>query len=111
MKNLKSLERLQQLHHRITQENTGTPGELSTYMKISERLLFRYIGQLKDIDAPICYCRRRKTYYYCDDFELLISISVKALYKNEITEIFGGSYFLKKNTSLQGLCSERHYIS
>lgn len=111
MKSLKSLERLQQLHQRIEQENTGTPNELSVFMNISERLLYNLIEQLKDINAPVCYSRSRKTYYYCDDFELRVSISVVALTNNETIELFGGSYFIKKSTILQGLCSEPAYIS
>ncbi|AUS05098.1 HTH domain-containing protein [Pseudotamlana carrageenivorans] len=111
MKNLKNLERLQQLHQRISQENTGTPKELAHNMRISERTVYKLIEQLKDLTAPICYNRKRKTYFYCDDFELQVSISVTALSNNEAIEVFGGSYFLKKNTSLQGLCSERVYFS
>ncbi|WP_242203381.1 HTH domain-containing protein [Aestuariivivens insulae] len=111
MKSLKTLERLQQLHQRIAQENTGTPKEFANYMNISERSLYKLIEQLKDLSAPICYNRTNNTYYYCDDFELQISISVTALSNNEVIEVFGGSYFLKKNTLLQGLCSGRIYIS
>ncbi len=32
MKNLKNLERLQQLHNLITNENTGTPKELANLL-------------------------------------------------------------------------------
>jgi predicted DNA-binding transcriptional regulator YafY len=106
MKSLKNLERLQQLHQRINQENTGTPKELSNYMSISERLLYNLIEELKDISAPVCYSRSRKTYYYCDDFELEVNISVTALSNNEVTQLFGGSYFVNKNILMQGLCSD-----
>mgnify|MGYP000602916213 CR=1 FL=1 len=74
-------------------------------MNISERSLYTLIERLKDVNAPICYNRNTKTYYYSDDFELRISISITALTNNEVLQLFGGSYFLKKNTSLQGLCS------
>jgi predicted transcriptional regulator len=111
MKNLKTLERLQQLHQRILQENTGTPKELASYMNISERSLYKLIDELKDLKASICYNRVRNTYYYCDDFELRVTISVTALSNNEVIQVFGGSYFLNKNTTLQGLCSGHVYIS
>ncbi|WP_308991820.1 HTH domain-containing protein [Mariniflexile litorale] len=111
MKNLKNLERLQQLHQRISQENTGAPKELADYMNISERSLYKLMEQLKDLTAPISYNRLTNTYYYDGDFELQVNISVTALSNNEIIQVFGGSYFLKKNTLLQGLCSERFYIS
>ncbi len=106
MKSIKHLERLQQLHQRIEQANTGTPKELAHFMNISERLLYNLIEELKDINAPIRYNRSSKTYYYNDDFQLQINISVTALCKNEILQLFGGSYFLNKNNPLQGLCSQ-----
>lgn len=102
MKNLKTLERLQQLHKLIVNENSGTPKEIASLMQISERSVHLLIEQLKDYNAIICYSRSRKTYYYCEDFDLQVSISVNVLSNNEVTQIFGGSYFLKNN-----LLSER----
>lgn len=95
MKNIKTLERLQQIHSLIATENTGTPKELSHHMQISERSVHSLIDQLKDYNAIISYCRGRKTYYYEDPFELEVSISVSVLTNNEVTHIFGGSYFIK----------------
>lgn len=111
MKNIKNLERLQQLHILITNENTGTPKELANQMYISERKVYQLIEELKDLNASICYSRSRKTYYYDDDFKLMINISVTVLSNNEVTEIFGGGYFLKKKPSLQALCREQNDIS
>lgn len=95
MKNLKTLERLQQLHNLITNENTGTPKELANLMQISERSIHLLVEQLRDYNANIIYDRCRKTYYYRDDFDLKISISVNVLTNNELTKIFGGSYFFQ----------------
>lgn len=111
MKNIKTLERLQQLHQRILQENTGPPKSLANQMKISERSLYRLIEQLKDLHASVEYSRSMHTYYYSDDFELRVTISVKALSKNEVIEVFGGSYFINKDTQLQGFGSRRLYFS
>ena len=106
MKSIKHLERLQQLHQRIEQANTGTPKELARFMNISERLLYNLIEELKDISAPIIYNRGLKTYYYNNDFKLQINISVTALSNNEVIQLFGGTYFLNKTNTLQGLCSQ-----
>ena len=100
MKNLKTLERLQRLHTLIVSENTGTPKELADRMKISQRSIHLLIDQLKDYRAIISYSRSRKTYYYCEDFDLKVSISVNVLTNNELTRIFGGSYFLQNNLFL-----------
>lgn len=97
MKNIKTLERLQQLHKLIANENTGTPKELANLLQISPRSVHLLVEQLKDYNANICYSRSRKTYYYGDDFDLQVSISVNVLTNNEVTQIFGGSYFLQNN--------------
>jgi transcriptional antiterminator len=97
MKNLKTLERLQQLHNLINNENTGTPKELSEILRISKRSVHLLIKELKDYEANIYYSKSRKTYYYGNDFDLQVSISVNVLTNNEVTKIFGGSYFLKSN--------------
>ena len=97
MKNLKTLERLQQLHNLIAIEHTGTPKELSQLLRISKRSVHLLIKELKDYDANIGYSKSRKTYYYSNDFDLQVSISVNVLTNNQVTKIFGGSYFLKNN--------------
>ncbi len=100
MKNLKNLERLQQVHNLIQQEKTGTPKELASLLNISERSVHLLLEQLKDYNANICYSRSRKTYHYCNDFDFQVSISVSVLTGNEVTQIFGGSYFLPTNINL-----------
>ena len=92
MKTIKSLERLQQLHSLIVKERTGSPKDLARRMNISERLVYLLIEYLKDYNADIRYDRSRQTYYYSEDFELDIQISVSVISNNEKTEIFGGSY-------------------
>jgi hypothetical protein len=62
-------------------------------MQISERSVHLLLEQLKDYNAMIVYSRSRKTYYYREYFELQVSISVSVLTDNEVTKIFGGSYF------------------
>jgi len=106
MKTIKNLERLQQLHELISAENTGSPKELANLMGVSERLVFNLIDQLKDFEASICYSRKSKTYYYCDDFELKVNISVSVISNNELTEIFAGSYFIEHENYLQNLYSD-----
>ena len=90
MSTIKTLERLRQLHLLIDQETTGAPFELAQRMHISERLVYHLIEQLRDYNAPIKYDRSRKTYYYYDDFEFQVNISVSIVSHNEATKIFGG---------------------
>ncbi|NNK18879.1 MAG: HTH domain-containing protein [Maribacter sp.] len=98
MKTIKNLERLQQIHQLIEIERTGSPTELANKLRISQRLVYNLIEQLKDFKAAIRYDRGRKTYYYYEDFRLEVNISVSVMSNNEVTQIFGGSYFIKSNT-------------
>ena len=89
MKTIKSLERLQQIHRLIEKERTGSPKVLAQRMNISERLVYLLLEYLKDYNADIRYDRNRQTYYYYEDFQLDIQISVAVISNNERTEIFG----------------------
>ena len=60
MKNLKTLERLQQLHNLIAVEKTGTPKELAALMQISERSIHLLIEQLKE---SINFLEKRVLFY------------------------------------------------
>lgn len=97
MKSLKTLERLQQLHILIYNENSGSPNDIAKLMQISERRIHHLIQELKIMGAKICYSRTRCTYYYCEHFDLKVMISVTVINKDETTQIFGGSYFLRHN--------------
>jgi hypothetical protein len=49
----------------IRRKATGTPGELSAKMGISERAWYRLLEFLRnDLEVPLDYCPKRKTYYY-----------------------------------------------
>ena len=88
MISIKNLERLQKLHRLIVNETTGTPKELATRLRVSERLIFCLLDELKDYEANIAYDRKRKTYFYSDDFELDINISVCTIRAGVITSSF-----------------------
>lgn len=97
MKTLKQIERLQKAHKLIKQGRTGSPAEFSSRLYISERELYRILEYLKEMDAKILFSRNINSYYYTDDFDLLVSISVQALVNQELITIYAGSTILKEN--------------
>jgi len=101
MKTLKQLERLRKVHQLIQQENTGTPTELASRLGISRRQLYNLIEYLKELGAPLLYNRKTNTFYYGNDFDLLVNVSVQVLIKNELITIYAGNTFLKENFSNQ----------
>ncbi|NAS13602.1 DNA-binding protein [Poritiphilus flavus] len=95
MNSIKNLERLQLLHFLIKMEQTGSPMELADKLRVGERTAYLLLEQLKDYKAKIAYDRSRKTYFYKNDFELEVSISVAVSNGGQITHLFDGSYFVK----------------
>lgn len=88
MKTLKQLERLRKMHKIIRQGNTGSPLQFSKRLHVSERELYRMIEYLREMDAQISFSRCSNSYYYRDDFDLLVNISVKAFVNNEMIIIY-----------------------
>ena len=55
----------------IQTKNTGTPKEFAKKVKISERMLYKYIEQLKhEFNAPIKYDKTNKTYLFSQNGDL-----------------------------------------
>lgn len=92
MNTIKNLERLQKLHLLIENEQTGPPIELAKVLRISERLLYILMEQLKEFDADICYNRSRKTYLYQNDFQLSLKVSFSITRHNKTEELYQCSY-------------------
>lgn len=111
MNNLKQLERLRTAHRLIKLENTGTPGELAQKLHISTRQIFLVLEQLKEMDAPIQFNRRTRTYYYKREYELTINISIQVLAEDKLLNIYAGSRVSKYIQALQGSCSKPNYLS
>jgi len=97
MKTLKQIQRLQKAHKLIKQENTGTPKEFAQKLHISERELYNIINHLKDLEANVYFNRKTNTYYYTDNFELLVNISVQVIVNEELRTIYAGSTILQEN--------------
>ena len=65
------IEILQKMIDSIGQENTGNPCQFASNLNISERAIYKYISLLKsDFNAPIKYCRKRKSYCFTENGSL-----------------------------------------
>jgi len=93
MKTLKQIERLRKVNKLIKQQNTGNPAEFASRLHVSERELYRLIEYLKEMDATISFSRHSNTYFYKEDFDLLVNISVKVIVEEEIKTIYAGKAF------------------
>lgn len=60
------IRRIQKFDSFISRHATGTPEEFAQKMRISKRCVHKYINLMKKSGAPIKYCRKRKSYMYCE---------------------------------------------
>jgi predicted DNA-binding transcriptional regulator YafY len=67
---IQSIDRLARI------KGTGTPRQLSERLGVSERTLFRLIVLMRELGAPISYCKFRQTYYYEEEGKLEIAFRV-----------------------------------
>jgi hypothetical protein len=64
----------------IKEDKTGPPQDFSKKVKISERMLYKYIELLKqEFKAPIKYDKIRKTYYFSENGTLNLSWKPKKI--------------------------------
>ena len=88
MKTIKQIERLRKAHKLIKLGATGTPSEFARKLHISEREIYRVLEYLKELDAAISFSRNSGTYYYLEDFDLFINISIQEKVKEELRTIY-----------------------
>lgn len=54
----------------VRRKATGTPEQLSDRLALSRASVYRYIATMKELGAPIDYCKLRRTFYYKQDYTL-----------------------------------------
>jgi predicted DNA-binding transcriptional regulator YafY len=74
---IKYINRLKAIDQLIKLKMTGSPKELATKLEISERQVFRYIENLKELGGKIEFDRFLNSYVYSTEIELLMTYSQK----------------------------------
>ncbi len=90
MKAVEQLERLKRMNKLIKAENTGTPNEFAQRLGISRRQLYSYIELIKDMGVLTAYSKANRTFYYCDEYELEISCTLKKISREIAKKVNGG---------------------
>ena len=67
------IKRFQAIDRLIQKKATGTSEELAVRIGISRRTLIEFINIMKELGAPIYYCRIRKSYCYEEDGSFNVS--------------------------------------
>jgi predicted DNA-binding transcriptional regulator YafY len=62
--NNRYLNRIQKIDYLIRIKATGSPRQFARKLSISPSTLFKYLGDMKSLGAPITFCHHRSTYLY-----------------------------------------------
>ncbi|WP_051211064.1 HTH domain-containing protein [Runella zeae] len=88
---LKNIEKYKQLHSLIKKQATGNAKELAYKMGITERQVYNYIQELRDLDIPIRYDTIHSTYYYEKPVHFEFFFGVLPLTGSELSKTEGGT--------------------
>ncbi|MDR1593720.1 MAG: helix-turn-helix domain-containing protein [Prevotellaceae bacterium] len=86
-----TIDRILIIHGLIKKKTTGTPDEFAERLHLKRRQLQNILDEIRDYGAEIMYDRIRSTYYYANNFEIVIQIKVNPLSEQEENDIFGGN--------------------
>lgn len=87
---IKQMERINRIHQLISAERTGSPTTFAKKIGLSRSQLYNMLDFIKDLDAPVRYCKKRESFYYESSFELILNYSLKTITCDELKEICGG---------------------
>ena len=99
---LEKLQVIERVDGLIRRKATGTAEELSSRLGVSRRTIYEIINVMKQMDAPIEYCKSSKTFYYAFKCDLAIrfvcSDKIKGGCSQISQDIFGSAVFLHNPT-------------
>ncbi len=97
---VKTIKKLQQLDELLKRNATGNAKELSYKLGVSRKHVYNYINTLKDLGVDIKYSRIKRSFFYCEPYEITFDIKIKKLTTNEMINIFGGNQQKNNNKSV-----------
>ena len=69
---IKFINRLKTIDQLIKLQATGSPKQLAEKLEISERQVYNYLADLKELGANMKFDKLKNSYTYASDIELVI---------------------------------------
>ncbi len=106
---IEKINLLERVHNLIRRKATGDPKSLAFRLQVSERTVFNIIKVMKEMDAPIYFCRNKNSFCYERDVNFSIGFTSSA---ETISEARGGSSsnLFREFFRLQNFCNRHAYI-
>jgi len=76
---LNTIERINRIHKLIQRKATGNPDEFADKLHLKKRQLYNILDEFKSYGASIKFNRSGNTYYYANNFEIMIKINTDNL--------------------------------
>lgn len=89
------IERIKRMHDLIRYKRTGKPDQFARKMGLSESMLYNMLKELKQLGAPIAYCRYRESYEYMHPVEFRVGFIPPSVASQELQAINGGATVLQ----------------
>ena len=89
---MKYINKMLRINTLVKLRATGSPRELAGKLGISERRVYEYISNMKELGAPIAFSYYHNSYIYYMDGELVISFASGKIGKDDARGITGGSW-------------------
>jgi len=87
-----TIDRMDRIHQMIKRQATGSIDEFAGKINLKKRQLYYILDEFKDFGADIRFSRMNNSYYYRNDFEVKVIISVSPLSDAETKSVIGGGY-------------------
>jgi predicted DNA-binding transcriptional regulator YafY len=87
---MRYINKMMRINTLVKLRATGSPRELANKLGISERSVYEYISNMKELGAPIAFSYSHNSYIYCQEGDLVIGFSHEILNEEEVKIISGG---------------------
>ena len=88
MKLIDKIQKIERMDLMIRRKGTGKPQEFAERMRIAESTLYEYLKLMKEMGAPINFCRGRNSYKY--EFQTNFNFGFRAVDEEELRNMQGG---------------------
>ena len=92
---IRKIERIERMHSMIRFKRTGSPNQFAERMGISQSMLYVLIKELKELGAPIVYCRYRESYEYLYPVEFNVGFDTPSMTAHELKATYGGGAIIR----------------
>jgi hypothetical protein len=74
-----TIDRMTRMHQLIRLEATGSPDEFAGKLNLKKRQLYNILEEFKDYGADVRYSRLKNSFYYNNNFDIMLKISISSL--------------------------------